>query len=367
MSARILPCRLPFLPVLSILVIAAPALKAETSSTQTAAPLAKQQTGEQSISPSTQPADVDETSASKGGAVNQALTKLYRIPVPKQRSRSEPNRVISKSRMGHQHSDAIRNSISERSLSDPLQQPATGGHIVRNPPAGPAIPREQSLTASNWGPYTNDAYEGDAPAEPQEQYVPHDNQPAEPYRFGFVRGPLQRQQWAARSLARGRAVLSSASMQFDRGLAAFRSGQYRTAVKYFKLSSELNQGDPAAMIYSAHALFAIGRYREGTAFLRKAFALEPRIAMLTYDMRDDYPDKAEFDRQVRALYNAITASPYDMDRLVMLGYVYNYSDRVDLAFKVLTRARAIDPRDNLVKLLYESTNPPDPISEPAPR
>lgn len=367
MSARILPRPVRSLLVLSILVVAVPALKAETSSTQTAAPLTKQETGETSLSPSTQPADVEKTSASKGGAVNKALTKLYRIPVPKQRPRPEPTRDMCQSRMGHPHSDAIRDSVSEQPPGDPLQQPVAGGHIVRNPPAGPAIPREQSLTASNWGPYTNDAYEGGAPAEPQEEYVPPDNPPIEPYRFGFVRGPLQRQQWAAQSLARGRAVLSSASMQFDRGLAAFRSGQYRTAVKYFKLSSELNQGDPAAMIYSAHALFAIGRYREGTAFLRKAFALEPRIAMLTYDMRDDYVDQPEFDRQVRALYNAITASPYDMDRLVMLGYVYNYSGEVDLAFKVLSRARAIDPQDKLVQLLYKNTNPPDMITEPATR
>jgi len=121
----------------------------------------------------------------------------------------------------------------------------------------------------------------------------------------------------------------------------------------------MNRGDPAAMIYAAHALFAVGRYREGSGYLREAFELEPRISLLTYDMRDDYRRKDDFREQLEELEHALKISPRNLDRLSMLGYVLNYSGEPDRAYEVLAKARAIAPRDNLIRLLYESTSPPD--------
>lgn len=389
MSAR----NRPHLLLASLLIFASPAFSASNSLTKDDAATASaraekavaQPPAQGSAKSSAATSRPTESTAGRDGSVTQALTRLYRIPrssasrqfgrasgsdryvsqetgagqaKPRQFStagRGEaPRETVSETnRMGYQHADAIRNSVSELPVDDDLRQPENDGHIVENENTGPAIPQDDSMTAHNWGPYPDRDYE---------QGTARNNEPEDNSRFGFTQQGYGRNDWAERAHARTRAGLATANSEFSRGLAAFRGGDYRIAVKHFKQASDTNRGDPAAMLYSAHALFAIGRYQESATFLRKAFALEPRISMLTYDIRDDYGNKADFNEQVRALNNAIAASPRDLDRLTVLGYVLNYTDQPDRAFDVLSRARAIAPRDNLVKLLYESTHPPDAIT-----
>lgn len=331
----------------------------------------------------TDPSPPASRPAGDGGAVTQALTNLYQIPLPpglragKQNANNTarglqspdaprqfgapgrgeaPRTVITDSNLGRQHTDAIRNSVSPQAVGDPLRQPPAGDHITQRPDNGPAIPPENSLTASHYSPYTDDRYAPPASDQNTAGDLP-------PGQFGFVRSP-QQAHWAPRALSRSQSVLSTAGNYMSRGLAAFRTGDYRTAARHFKMAADNNQGDPSAMLYSAHALFAIGRYQEGTAWLRKAFSLEPRIALLTYDMRDDYRDKAEFDQHLRTLRDALAVAPGNMDRLVMLGYVLNYSNQPDGAFEALSRARGIDPKDKLVGMLYDRTQPPDVADAP---
>ncbi len=256
-------------------------------------------------------------------------------------------------RMGTQHSDAIRESVSSVPIGDDLRQPAGDGHIVENPNHGPVVARQESLTAERWSPTVD--YPGDDAA-----YTPGDY-----YRFGFYdrRGTYDRSRFRAEGEARRQSVLSHAGTQMSRGLAAFRAGQYRTAVKYFKLTADTNQGDPASRIYAAHALFAIGRYAEAVEYLRRALSLEPRIAMLTYDVRDDYGRKTDFDTQLTDLQRAVQAAPADLNRLILLGYVLNYTDQPDGAYEALAKARKLNARDKLVQVLYDGTNPPDIAAE----
>lgn len=364
MSAHFRRALLIALPLsFSITLTASAANDDKASVTDKSAPTAKTAPAQRAVETTTsQPADVD-------GSVSRALTRLYRIPRPAQPGQSAmhsarngasdpaprqfggsgrgeaPRQAISEqNRMGYQHTDAIRNSVTTPPMA--VGAPPTN--------AQPAIPRAESLTAYNWSPYPDTAQpDGGDPTQTLNQ-----DTSSEDYRFGFTEG-YRYGRWAQRGGARVQAVLSHANTHLSRGLAAFRSAQYRTAVKYFKLASETNQGDPSAMIYSAHALFAIGRYQEAAAYLRKAFTLEPRISMLTYDLRDDYQNKGDFEQQLRALNNAIAESPRDLDRLVVLGYVHNYTDQPDRAYEVLSRARGLAPRDKLVQLLYEGTSPPD--------
>lgn len=370
MSARI---RNPLL-IASCLILSSAVFAAEeskkSSQTEKAQVAAKTAAAERAVAnAATQPAGAD-------GSVSRALTELYRIPRPGQTSAgSDANRapgastgaaprqfgnagrgeaprqaISEQNRMGYQHSDAIRNSVTT--------PPMSVGARPAN--AQPAVPVESSLTAHNWSPYPDPALPGGGDAMGTLQQ--DSSSDSEDYRFGFTEG-YQYGRWAQRGGARVQSVLAHANNELSRGLAAFRSAQYRTAAKYFKLASDSNRGDPSAMIYSAHALFAIGRYQEAAAFLRKAFALEPRISLLTYDMRDDYQDKGEFEQQLRALNNAVVSSPRDLDRLLVLGYVHNYSDQPDRAFEVLNRARMLAPKDKLIQRLYESTNPPDVVNE----
>jgi len=127
--------------------------------------------------------------AEPDGSVSRALTRLHRIPrhpVPRGRvpgalprqfgprhkddgSPAERNAIAGRGeapraaiserdRMGYQHADAIRNSISEQPIGDELRRPPDDGHIVPNGANGPAVRREDSLTAYNWGPYPDDYY-----------------------------------------------------------------------------------------------------------------------------------------------------------------------------------------------------------------
>lgn len=363
------------------------------------------------------PADTSDSN----GSVNHALNRLYRIPRnnrPQPPARgsgqvarpSAPARITpaganrnttaapparvgqpaqqqlsihDRDRMGLQHSDAIRNSVSSLPIGDDLRRPPGDGHIVPNTNRDPAVRRPSSLTAYACGPYI-DAYYNSYPGqrlpsnvrdwtdynyfdgEPSRYGYGHynnmygigDSPQGEYFRFGFMEG-YQRGQWHRESDERVQSVIAHATTHMGRGLAAFRGGLYREAAKYFKLASEMNQGDPSAMIYAAHALFAVGRYQEGNFYLRKAFTLEPRIALLTYDMRDDYGNKQDFAVQLAALQSAADAAPGNIDRLAMLAYIFNFTAQPDRAYQVLTKARKISPNDKVVKLLYEASNPPD--------
>lgn len=166
--------------------------------------------------------------------------------------------------------------------------------------------------------------------------------------------------------ARTEALLSGAITSRERGLTAFHEGRYREAVDHFRLACENNQGDPAAQLYAGHALFAIGRYRDGVRHLRRALELQPKIAYLTYDMRDDYRERGEFDRQLAALQDALRLAPRDEDRLFMLGYVLYFGGQRDRAYSAFARLAHLNPRDSLARRMMEACQPADVVLDKSP-
>lgn len=323
-------------------------------------------------------ADATGANRTDDGSVSRALRKLHRIPrrsSANDEAADEAARASEKAgashgqavvpargdappaiepRMGMQHADAIHESVSSVPVGDDLRQPPGDGYIVPGPDGeAVVVPREDlhiyhhpDVEYREEGPYFS-------PYDPRVGY----------YRFGFYDGSLRhdRTKFRARAHARTESILSSANIQLHRGLEAFRAGEYRAAAKQFKLAAELNQGDPASRLYATHALFAIGRYTEAVKYLRRALSLEPRIALLTFDIRDDYGEPSDFERHLSSLRRALRIAPANMDRLALLGYVLNYTDRPDEAYEVLAKARQIDHRDRLVQQLHESTHPPDGV------
>ncbi len=178
------------------------------------------------------------------------------------------------------------------------------------------------------------------------------------FRFGFLKG-YDRGRFEATSDERVQRVLAHASIQLDRGLALFQQGDYPAAVDAFRLATEADHGDAAARIYAGHALFAVGRYRDGVQFLRRAFQLQPRITYLSYDIRNDYGDPADFDRQLDDLRKALALSPQDPDRLFMLGYVLYYTGQRGEAHRVLAQATRVDAKDEIARRLMQNAQPPD--------
>ncbi len=353
------------------------------------------------------------------GAVQKALQRLYTIPRPTTRpatARTVTGRGASSAagsgvssnrlglqhddairesvssvpiggqttphRLGMQHADAIRDSVSSVPIGDDLRGGVAGDDrsTTGGVTAGTSVTRRSEGTGSltqvlvSPDPYyhprrrlpqderqwTDYRYFGGRPSRygygRNDQFG--DGYAGETYRFGFNRG-YNTGRFDNVATRRQERTLAHARSHLERGLERFGEGRYRAAADAFKLAAETNQGDPAARLYAAHALFATGRYRDAVKYLHRAFELQPKIVFLDFDMRDDYGKRADFDKQVEALENALKRFPRNGDRLIMLGYVRYYSNQRDKAYEALAKANKLDRRDRLVLRLLENCRPPD--------
>lgn len=186
----------------------------------------------------------------------------------------------------------------------------------------------------------------------------YDYQDGDIYRFGFMRG-YNKGKFDRSSSERAESVAAHASLNVAGGLQFFRKGDYRKAADAYQLAAELDQGDPAARLCAGHALFALGRYREASRFIRRAFELQPRVAYLAYDIRGDYGDRTDFDDHLRALRRALDLAPRDPDRLLVLGYVLYYSDQRAQSYPILAQLLQVDKNDKLAALLHGNARPSD--------
>ncbi len=276
-------------------------------------------------------------------------------------------RVGEPNRLGMAHADAIRNSVSSiPSIGDDIlgADPDWQGGTVRGGITNRNDPRLRSANSFTRGvpsytPYRSDDYyderyvDGHSRLHTQSRVLTDE----EFRRFGFVgeRHP----ELFRRAYGRTDRLLGNAEKFRDRGLRHMSQGNYRQAADAFKLAAETNQHDPAARLYATHAYFANGRYRDAVKFLRRAFELQPRVAYLNFDLRDDYGRKSDFDRHLKALERASRQSPRNIDRLVLHGYVLSFSNQRDLAWQPLIQAYKINPDDALVRRLMETAQPPD--------
>lgn len=178
------------------------------------------------------------------------------------------------------------------------------------------------------------------------------------YRFGFTQG-MDYGLFYDESNARTDSVLKHYAGHLSRALQLFNTGRYVEAADAFQLAADMHQGDPACRLYAAHSLFAIGRYRDAIPFLRRALQLQPRIVYLGFDIRDDYGQKQDFNHHLAALQAALNQSPNNLDRLILLGYVYYFCHERDRAYSVLREAYRLDPRDPLIVALLDNSRPPD--------
>lgn len=160
---------------------------------------------------------------------------------------------------------------------------------------------------------------------------------------------------------RTRSLLGTHDKMVKRGLSAFARGDYATARSAFRLAAKANVFDPSCRVHLAHACFALGRYREAARNIREAFHLEPRLADLPYDVRDDYGQPEDFDRHLAAL-QAAASSGAGPEPLTVLGYVQYYTDQRSEAFVALRHAQTmLDKRDtkqrHLLNVLIDGCRP----------
>jgi tetratricopeptide (TPR) repeat protein len=286
-------------------------------------------------------------------------------------------------RNGLQHADAIRKSQSSLPIGDDINGPTSDSRELDRPmETQPPINsythyffspgdynRYRSPLSQDERSWSRYRYFGGNPSRYgfDSEYDRFDNGPygdnGDVYRYGFLRG-YDRGRSDKVATERTERVLRHARRHYDRGVALFQEGMYHQAARTLRLASETDQGDPVSRIYAAHAHFAIGRYKDAVQFLRRAFDLQPKIAMLTYDLREDYKDPKEFEKQLAELERAIRLSPRRTERLILFGYLLSYSGQRDKAYEPLYKARSLAPDDALAKLLLENCDlPPDVVVE----
>jgi len=305
--------------------------------------------GSQSEAQPTAPGSSSEDSAATAGTVQRALERLYTVPRPATR----PARYAT--------TEWIVPGTADRPTTKPApaQRAAWADGYQETPAAagfyyypGRRLPRSER----EWSDYRY--FEGRPSRYGYGRYDFGDGYAGSWFRHGFMKG-YNTGQFDKTATERQERVLTHAHGHLERGLECFREGKYREAADAFKLAAESNQGDPAARLYAAHALFTTGQYREAVKYLRRAFELQPKIALLDFDIRDDYGRKADFDQHLQALETASRQAPDNIDRLITLGYVRYYTHQRDNAYEALAKAAKLDTRDRLVQRLIENCHVPD--------
>ncbi len=135
------------------------------------------------------------------------------------------------------------------------------------------------------------------------------------------------------------------------GSALLRAGFYDRAAVTLLAAAEANHDDALSRVRAGHALFSLGRYDEAVRHIRRAFELQPPLATLNYDIRDDYSRPTDFDVQLVALERFVYARPQSISGTIMLAYVRYYTTGAGTAYPLLRRAKYLDPRNELVDKL----------------
>lgn len=174
------------------------------------------------------------------------------------------------------------------------------------------------------------------------------------YYSGSRAGRYEAELW----LARDRNLVRTARLYVHKGQELFRAGRYAEAADAFRLAATSDNGDASSRLLAAHAYFALGQYDKAVNYLRRAFELQPKIALLDFSIRAEYGSPEDFERHAQALKKACEDRPNDAMTLTLLGYVYRHSGNREASDRVLAQAYKLAPQDRLVRRLYDVD--PDP-------
>jgi hypothetical protein len=167
--------------------------------------------------------------------------------------------------------------------------------------------------------------------------------------------------WFIASQRAGR-LLNQYSAMFDEGMQQFREGNYELAAVSLLGAAESNQSNAASRLHAGHAMFALGRYREGVGHIARAFELSPSLAYKIYDVRDEYGDKTEFDSHLSALQTFVAQNPNDAAGVTMLGYVTFHTQGPGAALPILERASNLDQNSFFIPKLLNLARQTSPTA-----
>lgn len=152
--------------------------------------------------------------------------------------------------------------------------------------------------------------------------------------------------------ARAGRLLNQYAEQFDLGVIQFRDGNYERALLNLLGAVEKNHANAASRLHAGHSLFALGRYSEASSLISRAFELSPSLPYKTYDIRDEYGNKSDFDNQLARLKSFVARHPNEVGSVTLLGYVTFFTEGPGKSYPYLKRAHDLSPTDMFIPKLY---------------
>lgn len=147
----------------------------------------------------------------------------------------------------------------------------------------------------------------------------------------------------------------------DASRAAFKQGDYLSALSKADEAISYQTGDPALHEYRALTLFALGRYGDAAGVLNPVLASGPGWDWAT--MIGLYPSSDVYTGQLRKLENYVSGNPDSADAHFVLGYHYMVGGFLDEAYQMFDRVTQLQPADSVARQLRDLAANSLPSSE----
>jgi tetratricopeptide (TPR) repeat protein len=144
----------------------------------------------------------------------------------------------------------------------------------------------------------------------------------------------------------------TATQAFDSARAAFKVGDYRTALLKTEAALKDFPNDPVLHEFRALVLFALGQYRQASAVIHSLLASGPGWDWTT--LSSLYADTSTYSEQLGVLEKAATDKPDDPSLQFLLAYHYTTVGDTAGAKAALTRARKLLPDDAIIAQLAQA-------------
>jgi hypothetical protein len=152
------------------------------------------------------------------------------------------------------------------------------------------------------------------------------------------------------------AVPAEARRDFDAARAAFKAGDYATALGRVNRALKQAPSDIVMHEFRALTLFARGAYRDATAGIYAVLAVGPgwdRSTLMSF-----YPNEATYTTQLRALERYQQENPNAADGHFLLAYHYLTLEQRSQAIQQLQQVVRLQPGDRLAAELLKALTTP---------
>jgi tetratricopeptide (TPR) repeat protein len=160
------------------------------------------------------------------------------------------------------------------------------------------------------------------------------------------------------------AVADPAVVRFDEGRAAFKSGDYVTALQRTDEAIKTLPNDATLHEFRALALFALKKYEQAAVPLYAVLSVGPGWDWTT--LIGLYPGIDVYTQQLRALEQFVRTNSSSSAAHFVLAYHYMTQGNNDAAAQQFRQVQTLEPGDTLSAQLLKQLSPPDAAPEPTP-